>query len=150
MHLPINVKSPNNISKWQMGFNSAFKGLMTVLWPRRLVAGLSLWRPGFDRTSFPVRFNVALGQALLRVFRFTLVTIIPPMLHTHLHLHAALSEVGENWLEKYFCLFYTVQFVHSFFCLSYDRSTAPSKAISPQMRSSDSCCSFRYPFFSLR
>jgi hypothetical protein len=27
MHLPINVKSPNNNSKWQMGFNSAFKGL---------------------------------------------------------------------------------------------------------------------------
>ena len=29
MHVPINVKSPNNISKWQMGFNSAFKGLST-------------------------------------------------------------------------------------------------------------------------
>jgi hypothetical protein len=28
MHGPINVKSPNNISKWQMGFNSAFKGLI--------------------------------------------------------------------------------------------------------------------------
>jgi hypothetical protein len=28
MHGPINVKSPNNISKWQMGFNSAFKRLM--------------------------------------------------------------------------------------------------------------------------
>jgi hypothetical protein len=28
MHLPINVKSPNNISKWHMGFNSAFKGLI--------------------------------------------------------------------------------------------------------------------------
>jgi hypothetical protein len=27
MHGPINVKSPNNISKWQMGFNSAFKWL---------------------------------------------------------------------------------------------------------------------------
>jgi hypothetical protein len=27
MHVPINVKSPNNISNWQMGFNSAFKGL---------------------------------------------------------------------------------------------------------------------------
>jgi hypothetical protein len=27
MHLPINVKSPNNISKWHMGINSAFKGL---------------------------------------------------------------------------------------------------------------------------
>jgi uncharacterized membrane protein YciS (DUF1049 family) len=30
MHGPINVKSPNNISKWQMGFNSAFKGLMSA------------------------------------------------------------------------------------------------------------------------
>jgi hypothetical protein len=27
MHGPINVKSFNNTSKWQMGFNSAFKGL---------------------------------------------------------------------------------------------------------------------------
>jgi hypothetical protein len=27
MHLPIKVKSPNNISKWQMEFNSAFKWL---------------------------------------------------------------------------------------------------------------------------
>jgi hypothetical protein len=27
MHGPVNVKSPNNTSKWQMGFNSAFKGL---------------------------------------------------------------------------------------------------------------------------
>jgi hypothetical protein len=28
MHGPINVKSPNNINKWQMGFNSAFEGLI--------------------------------------------------------------------------------------------------------------------------
>jgi hypothetical protein len=28
MHGPKNVKSPNNISKWQMGFNSAFKWLI--------------------------------------------------------------------------------------------------------------------------
>jgi hypothetical protein len=27
MHGPLNVKSPNNTSKWQMGFNAAFKGL---------------------------------------------------------------------------------------------------------------------------
>jgi hypothetical protein len=27
MHGPINIKSPNNTSKWQMGFNSAFEGL---------------------------------------------------------------------------------------------------------------------------
>jgi hypothetical protein len=31
MHGPINVKSPNNTSKWQMGFNSAFEGLMKYL-----------------------------------------------------------------------------------------------------------------------
>jgi hypothetical protein len=30
MHGPINVKSPNNISKWQMGYNSAFIGLMNI------------------------------------------------------------------------------------------------------------------------
>jgi hypothetical protein len=30
MHVLINVKSPNNISKWQMGSNSAFKGLMQL------------------------------------------------------------------------------------------------------------------------
>jgi hypothetical protein len=28
MYVTINVKSPNNIGKWQMGFNSAFKGLI--------------------------------------------------------------------------------------------------------------------------
>jgi hypothetical protein len=28
MQVPINVKSPNNISKWQMGFNSEFKVLI--------------------------------------------------------------------------------------------------------------------------
>jgi hypothetical protein len=28
MHGTINVEYPNNISKWQMGFNSAFKGLI--------------------------------------------------------------------------------------------------------------------------
>jgi hypothetical protein len=27
MHGPINFKSPNNTSKWQTRFNSAFKGL---------------------------------------------------------------------------------------------------------------------------
>jgi hypothetical protein len=27
MQVPMNVKSPNNTRKWQMGFNSAFKGL---------------------------------------------------------------------------------------------------------------------------
>jgi len=30
MHVPINVKSPNNISERQKGFNSAFKGLSLI------------------------------------------------------------------------------------------------------------------------
>jgi hypothetical protein len=30
MHGPINVKSLNNTSKWQMGFNSAFRELIVV------------------------------------------------------------------------------------------------------------------------
>jgi hypothetical protein len=30
MHGSINVKSPNNTSKWQMGFNSAFKRLISI------------------------------------------------------------------------------------------------------------------------
>jgi hypothetical protein len=33
MHGPINVKSPNNTSKWQMEFNSAFKELNNKLNP---------------------------------------------------------------------------------------------------------------------
>jgi hypothetical protein len=40
MHIPINVKSPNNISKWQMGFNSVFKGLKE---PRILFTGEETW-----------------------------------------------------------------------------------------------------------
>jgi hypothetical protein len=36
MHGPINVKSPNNSSKLQMGFNSAFKGLNN----RKLLSGI--------------------------------------------------------------------------------------------------------------
>ena len=27
MHVLINVKSPNNINEWQIGINTAFKGL---------------------------------------------------------------------------------------------------------------------------
>jgi hypothetical protein len=33
MHGPINVKSPNNISKWHLGFNSAFKGIIAKCGP---------------------------------------------------------------------------------------------------------------------
>jgi hypothetical protein len=56
MHLPIKVKSPNNISKWHMGFNSAFKGSIlrkTLIseeefgfWEETEVRGSQIWGLG--------------------------------------------------------------------------------------------------------
>jgi hypothetical protein len=96
--------------------------LMTVLWHRRLVAGLSLWNAGFDRRPVRVRFvvdKVALGQALLPSTSF-----FPRRCHStkasylsspaccsfqnneraksgSLPKSNAVSEIGENWVEKY-------------------------------------------------
>jgi hypothetical protein len=58
------------------------------------MAHLSSRRPEFDVRSVHVRFvveNMELGQVFLRVLRFTLVTIIPPALRTHLHVHVAFT-----------------------------------------------------------
>jgi hypothetical protein len=55
--------APNNASKWEMGFNSAFKGLITSLSPRR---------PGFNPRPVHVGFvedKVAPKQISLRVLR---------------------------------------------------------------------------------
>jgi hypothetical protein len=57
---------------------------MTVPWLRRLVAGLSPQRPGFDPGSVRVGFvvdKVALEQVLSRVIRFSPANFIPPVLH---------------------------------------------------------------------
>jgi hypothetical protein len=65
-----------------------------VLWLRRPIAGLSKEMFGFDTRSDHVRFvveKVPLGQVSLPVLQVSPVSIIPPMLHTHLHLHAALT-----------------------------------------------------------
>jgi hypothetical protein len=61
---------------------------------RHLLAGLSRRGPEFDLPSIHVRFlvdNVVVGQVFLRILRFSLVDIIPPMLHTHLNLHVTLE-----------------------------------------------------------
>jgi hypothetical protein len=52
-------------------------------WLKRLVAGLSLLRPGSIQVGFVVD-KVALDQVFLRVLRFSPVNIIPPLLHIHL------------------------------------------------------------------
>ena len=51
MHGPINVKSPNNISEWQMGFNSAFKGLIQAL------NGFTCPNALEQNTVLPLRFS---------------------------------------------------------------------------------------------
>jgi hypothetical protein len=59
----------------------------------RLIAGLSLQRTRFDRTSEHITFvvdNLTLGKDLHRVLLLSPVSIIPPMLHTPLHLNTAL------------------------------------------------------------
>jgi hypothetical protein len=56
-----------------------------VPWLRRLVAGLSPRKPGFDPGSVHVGFvvdKVALGQVFPRVLRSSPVNFIPPVLHS--------------------------------------------------------------------
>jgi hypothetical protein len=57
---------------------------VAVPWLRGLVAGLSPQRHGFDPESVHVAFvmhGVALGQVLPRLFWFSPVSFIPPVLH---------------------------------------------------------------------
>ena len=78
MHLPIKVKSHNNISEWQKGFNSAFKGLSIHLHPpkqtklkhhQKSYHQLTVSHPNFRFVNF-VRCNVVhvtccqIGQGL--------------------------------------------------------------------------------------
>ena len=47
-----------------------------------------LWRPGINPTAVYVRFvvdKVATGQILLRVLQDSPVSIIPPLVHIHIH-----------------------------------------------------------------
>ena len=61
-------------------------------------AGLSQRRLGFDPGSVHVmcvcvcvRVRVELGQVFLGVIRFSPVSMIPPMLRTHVHVHVVLT-----------------------------------------------------------
>jgi len=45
--------------------------------------------------------KVALKQGFLRVLRCSLVSIIPPMLHTHLQLHVVLSRTNRRNLGNF-------------------------------------------------
>jgi hypothetical protein len=63
---------------------TVFRQMLTVPWLKRLAAGLSPRRPGFDPGSVHVRFvvgKVALGQVFPRVLQFSPVNFISPVLH---------------------------------------------------------------------
>jgi hypothetical protein len=68
-----------------LSFRYICRGLSWAMpWLRRLVAGLSPWRPGFDLGSVHVGFvvdKVALGHVFPRVLRFSPVSFIPLVLH---------------------------------------------------------------------
>ena len=58
------------------------------------VAGFPLQKSGFDPRPFSVAFvvdEVALGHVCLRVLRPFCDSIIPSLLHAHLHLHSTLT-----------------------------------------------------------
>jgi hypothetical protein len=80
---------------------------------RRLVASLTQQKFGFDPGPVYVRYVVdkgARGQVFLRAFQFYPVTVIPQMLHSHLHLHTALTRKANGWnlgtLNKLFFSFF--------------------------------------------
>jgi len=56
-------------------------------------------RARFDPRPVHVRFvvkKVALGQAFLRVLSFSLVTVMPPWLHSHLHCNTVVISVAPS------------------------------------------------------
>jgi hypothetical protein len=60
----------------------------------RLIVGLSPRRPGFDHRSVRLRFVMGRGALEwfdLQVLLFSPVIIIPPIFHTHRHLHVAFT-----------------------------------------------------------
>jgi len=58
---------------------------------RQSVAGLS-WRSGFDSVRMTLVVDtVSLGRVFLPVLWYYPISVIPPMLHTHLHLRVALT-----------------------------------------------------------
>jgi len=62
---------------------------------RQLVAGISPPRPGFDPRSVDVNIfggQLTRDQIFRNVSRFSPVSITPPMLHTHLHLHVVFTK----------------------------------------------------------
>jgi hypothetical protein len=96
MHGPLNVKSPNNTSKWQMGFNSVFKGLTglctwgggetcrlclnsCVLWRQVMKFCYVLWSiaDGFQKIFIMGRVTVQFAGRLADALGLTATSQVP-------------------------------------------------------------------------
>ena len=70
MHGLVNVKSPNNISEWQMGFNSAFKGLNHA-----------------EKKFCPTFISLPDNSILRTEWQFSEFMLLLAHTHTHTHTH---------------------------------------------------------------
>jgi hypothetical protein len=60
-----------------------------------------LWLSEYDAESIHVLFllvRMAMGQVSLRVLRVSPISVIPPLLPTHIHPHAAITRKTERIL----------------------------------------------------
>jgi hypothetical protein len=86
MHVPINVKSPHNSSKCQMGFNSAFEGLMKKM---RLVADWSSIQLDMLARYFRLFYvtrNVIIVPTMSRHWYHILILLNPDNAHIKMNL----------------------------------------------------------------
>ena len=73
-------------------------------WLWRLVTGLSAPRPRFNPGPVRVRFvvgKVTLGQISLHIFRFSPVSVIPPIIHTPLYININLLRTTGRSLRSF-------------------------------------------------
>jgi hypothetical protein len=118
MHEEIFLRNTLTNTHWIVKLRKLIWG-RAVPWLKRLVAGLSLRRPGFAPWSIHVAFvvhRVALKQVFLRVLRFSPAIIIRPLLHIHLspphevcdssnqaaHYHHLGPKLGASFLTRHF------------------------------------------------
>jgi hypothetical protein len=96
MHGPINVKSLNNTSKWQMGFNSAFKGLTAVLYSSALCSLQRSISPPFHYTFFfvPKLLAIIKHSSSPRKFSIYWNYVLRHRLHKALLLLPLLNQFG--------------------------------------------------------
>jgi hypothetical protein len=114
MHETMNVKSPNNNSKWQIRFNSAFKGLICCTVHRTIYASVSEGASADD---------ITLPQYLheLSISMMDEVSCVNSPIFMYIKVHfAALSHVTDS-----FCVVVTISVTVSF-CIAITNSVTES------------------------